>query len=58
MDHTDNEHRTMGNALYNGDDAVVERPDVLNSVDGNGVDLDRRWLASQTTPCVTAQRLR
>ena len=41
MDRTSNEHRTMGNALYNGDDAVVERPDVLNSVDGNGVDLDR-----------------
>ena len=41
MDRTNNEHRTMGNALYNGDDAVVERPDVLNSVDGNGVDLDR-----------------
>jgi len=41
IDQTDTQHRTMGNALYNGDDAVVERPDVLNSVDGNGVDLDR-----------------
>lgn len=41
MDMTDNEHRAMGNPLYNGDDATVERPDVLNSVDGNGVDLDR-----------------
>lgn len=41
MDMTDNEHRAMGNPLYNGDDAIVERPDVLNSVDGNGVDLDR-----------------
>ena len=38
---TDNQHRGTGNALYNGDDAVVERPDILNSVDGNGVDLDR-----------------
>ena len=38
---TDSDHRGTGNPLYNGDDAVVERPDVLNSVDGNGVDLDR-----------------
>lgn len=38
---TDSKHRVMGDAVYGGDDAVIERPDVLNSVDGNGVDLDR-----------------
>ena len=38
---TNGEHRTMGNPLYKGDDQVIERPDILNSVDGNGVDLDR-----------------
>lgn len=41
IDRTHGEHRTMGQPEYGGDDAVIERPDVLNSVDGNGVDLDR-----------------
>ena len=31
----------MGAAAYRGADAVEVRPDVLQSADGNGVDLDR-----------------
>jgi len=38
---TDGEHLGMGVEALAGADNVEERPDVLNSVDGNGVDLDR-----------------
>jgi flagellar basal-body rod protein FlgB len=41
MGMTDGSHMVMGHPIYNGDDEVIERPDVLNSVDGNGVDLDQ-----------------
>ena len=38
---TRTQHVGMGVEALAGADAVEERPDVLNSMDGNGVDLDR-----------------
>jgi len=35
------DHMAMTNETLSNADQVVERPDVLNSLDGNGVDLDR-----------------
>jgi flagellar basal-body rod protein FlgB len=38
---TDGEHMGMGVEALAGADSVEERPDIQNSLDGNGVDLDR-----------------